>query len=77
MGEVIRGRFKTAAAPKDTAPKGRQAKAEEAHASDLSLRMSMWLVHAEKYIGLGATRAMLLASLQWVDGRTIYKGKKR
>jgi len=78
MGEVIRGRFKQAHPPEPAAaPKGRQAKAEEAHGSELALRMSMWLVHAEKYVGLGATRAMLLTAIQWVDGRMIYKGKKR
>ncbi len=38
-----------------------------------SRRMSMWLIDCERYLGLTLTRSMLIAALDWVDGRLQFK----
>lgn len=68
--EIIRGKFQHFKQPPEPE---RQAKLEAAQAEDLGLRMNMWLTHAEKFLGLSATRAMLLTALHWVDSRLAFK----
>ena len=68
--EIIRGKFQHFKQPRQPE---RQAKLEAAQGEELGTRMSMWLVHAEKFLGLSATRAMLLNALAWVDSRMTFK----
>lgn len=67
---IVRGHFSHFRQPPEPE---RQKKKEAAQAEDLGIRMNMWLVHAEQFLGLSATRAMLLNALHWVDTRLAYK----
>lgn len=75
MAEIIRGKFAHFRQP----PAGpeRQAKLEQAHAAQLNERMAMWLVDAERNVGLSVTRSFLLSALGWVDDRRMFKGGRK
>lgn len=72
MGEVVR--FPVAAKPPTVSPLT-AAKREQAHSSQLAERMSMWLIHAEKEVGLRNARSMLISALGWLDMRAPHNSK--